>query len=85
MYYRDVITRTIKLPNELDARLRRSARAGKLTFSEAARQAMQEGLRDEGGINMLEAAGDFIGCVNGPRDLSTNKAYFDDFGKDAKH
>ena len=79
-----MITRTIKLPNELDARLRRSARVGKLTFSEAARQAMQGGLRDEGGINMLEAAKDFVGSVEGPRDLSTNKAYFDNFGEDAK-
>jgi len=79
-----MISRTVKLPRELDTRLRRWARSRKLTFSEAARQAMQEGLRDEGGVNMLEALKDFVGCVKGPPDLSTNKTYFDDFGRDAK-
>ena len=85
MYYPTMVSRTVKLPKDLDARLRRWARARKLPFSEAARQAMQEGLREEGGVNMREALKDFMWCVQGPPDLSTNKAYFDDFGKYAKH
>lgn len=29
----------------------------------------------------LEAAGDLVGCVEGPSDLSTNKAYMAGFGQ----
>jgi hypothetical protein len=32
-------------------------------------------------VSFLEAAKEFIGCVEGPEDLSTNKAYFKDFGR----
>ncbi len=35
----------------------------------------------EDGIDMLHALRDFIGCVEGPGDLSTNKKYFEDFGR----
>ena len=79
-----MITRTVKLPPALDARLRRRARAQKLTYSEVARRALQEGLRVEPGVNMLAALGEFVGSVEGPVDLSTNKAYLDDYGTGAK-
>jgi Arc/MetJ-type ribon-helix-helix transcriptional regulator len=79
-----MITRSVKLPKELDARLRRWARARRITVSEATRQALRESLREDGGVNMLEALKKFAGCVEGPPDLSTNKAYFDDYGLDAK-
>jgi len=79
-----MVTRTVKLPRELDARLRRWARTHKITVSEATRQALRETLREDGGVNMLEALKEFIGCLEGPPDLSTNRAYFDDFGRDAK-
>lgn len=29
----------------------------------------------------LEAAGDLVGCVEGPEDLSTNKKYMEGFGQ----
>jgi len=79
-----MITRTVKLPPALDARLRRRARAQKLTYSEAARRALQEGLREDPGVNMLAALAEFVGSVDGPADLSTNKAYLDDYGTGAK-
>lgn len=79
-----MVSRTVKLPKELDSRLRRWAKARELTFSEAARQTMTEGMRDGGGINMREALKEFNGCVDGPADLSSNKAYLDDYGLDAK-
>ena len=79
-----MIARTVKLPPALDARLRRRARAQKLTYSEAARRALQEGLRVEPGVNMLAALGEFAGSVEGPTDLSTNQAYMDDYGTGAK-
>ncbi len=31
-------------------------------------------------LSFLEAAKDYIGCVEGPEDLSTNTAYFQGFG-----
>jgi hypothetical protein len=33
------------------------------------------------GINMAVALRDFIGCFEGPGDLSTNKKYFENFGR----
>ncbi len=69
-----MVSRTVKLPKELDSRLRRWAKARKLTYSEAARQTMTEGMRDGGGVNMREALKEFLGCVDGPTDLSTIKA-----------
>jgi len=78
--YPAMITRTVRLPLALDARLRRRARAQKLTYSEAVRRALQEGLCVEPGVNMLAALGEFAGSVEGPADLSTNKAYLDDYG-----
>lgn len=33
------------------------------------------------GISALEAAGDLIGCVEGPEDLSTNPEYLKGFGE----
>ena len=77
-----MVTRTVKLPAELDARLRRRARTQKITFSEAARRALQDGLREEerAGVDMLAALGGFAGSIEGPEDLSTNKAHLDDYG-----
>jgi hypothetical protein len=32
--------------------------------------------------SFLEVAGDLIGCLDGPGDLSTNPKYFESFGRD---
>jgi hypothetical protein len=45
---------------------------------------LQEGLREDPGVNMLAALAEFVGSVDGPADLSTNKAYLDDYGTGAK-
>jgi predicted transcriptional regulator len=76
-----MITRTVKLPKELDARLRRRARTLKLSYSEAARQALRDGLREESGVNMLAALEEFAGVVEGPADLATNRDHLADFGE----
>ena len=75
-----MITGTVKLPEQLDARLRRRKQAQKLTYSEAVRLAFDEGLRQETAVNLFEALHEFVGSVDGPEDLSTNKSYMDDFG-----
>jgi len=80
-----MVTRTVKLPNELDARLRQRAKVQKVTYSEAARRALADGLGDGSpGINMLAALESFAGSIEGPRNLSTSKAHLDDFGTRAK-
>jgi plasmid stability protein len=75
-----MVARTVKLPEKLDVRLRQRARAQKLSYSEVARRALQAGLGQESGVNMLAALAEFAGTVEGPPDLSTNKAYLDDYG-----
>ena len=36
---------------------------------------------DNQGLNALELAGDLVGCIEAPADLSTNKDYLKGFGK----
>jgi len=36
---------------------------------------------EKGPISFLEAAKDFIGCLEGPKDLSTNKDYMKGYGQ----
>jgi len=66
------------------AELRRWPRTQKLTYSAVARRALQEGLREEPGINMLAALAEFAGSAEGPADLSSNKAYLEDYGTGTK-
>ncbi len=76
-----MVTKTIKMPESLDARLRRSAKAQKKTYSSFVREAILRGLENEKGVNMGEVLIDFIGAGEGPGDLSSNKNYFRDFGR----
>lgn len=50
-------------------------------FSLKKSMAQQENLSPIEPISFLEAAQKYIGCIEGPADLSTNKAYFKDFGR----
>jgi predicted transcriptional regulator len=75
-----MVARTVKLPEELDARLRQRARGQKLTYSEAARRVLADGLRQDAGIDMLAALEKFAGAATGPKDLSTNKSYMNNYG-----
>lgn len=77
-------TISLKLPDDVDRKL--SARAERVGTSKSAliREAI-EGLLAEGSDgrkgSFLELAGDLIGCVEGPGDLSYNKEYMKDFGR----
>jgi Ribbon-helix-helix protein, copG family len=77
-------TISLKLPDDVDREL--SARAERVGTSKSAliREAI-EGLlaKGSGGRkgSFLELAGDLIGCVEGPGDLSYNKEYMKDFGR----
>ena len=74
-------TLTLKLPEILEARLRTLARKNGLSRSEIVRRALVEYFsRDDSG-SFLDFARDLAGSVEGPSDLSTNKAYFERYGK----
>jgi predicted transcriptional regulator len=76
-----MVVKTLKMPKSLSARIQRQARATKRTASAVMREALERGLGEDAGIDMSVALKDFIGSASGPGDLSTNKAYFNDYGR----
>jgi hypothetical protein len=79
-----MMTISLKLPERLDAKLNRVAKQRDQTKSEVVREALEQFLNGKHKIppeTFLEAAGDLIGCVESPGDLSTNPKYMEGFGK----
>lgn len=77
-------TVTLKLDEELHARLTEAARRRGCTKSELIRDAVQGWLQDRGTVphgSLLELAQDLVGCVDGAEDLSTNSEHMRDFGR----
>lgn len=101
---------SIKLPDDLDARLASAARRQKTNKSQLVREALAEFLGSRTGSrskrtvddangtangsaagrddamrptagSCLDLAGDLVGCLEGPADLSTNSKYFEGFGE----
>jgi hypothetical protein len=72
------------LPEALDAKLARLAKARKQTKSEIdheAIEAMVDGGQPKRPVTMTELAGDLLGCLEDPGDLSTNPKHMEGFGK----
>jgi hypothetical protein len=78
-------TLSLKLPPRLRSRLERAAKQRGQSKSEVVRAALEQFLNDEragkGPLSALELAGDLVGCVEGPGDLSTNPRYMEGFGQ----
>lgn len=74
-------TLTVKLPEALAQWLSRRAKALGRPQSELIRDALENARRGQANANCHELMADVCGTVHGPRDLSTNPKYFDDFGK----
>ena len=77
-------TLSLKLPDELDAKLTSAAQRHFTTKSELIRQALQVYLNDTQKIkpaSVLELAGDLVGSLEGPADLSHNKDYMQGYGE----
>src|SRR4051812_24336095 len=73
-------TISIRLPRSLDGALTKVARVQGRSRSDIIRGALEIYLR--GGARSVTAlAGDLVGCVEGPSDLSTNPHYLAGFGK----
>ncbi len=79
-------TISLKLPDELHARLERSAQRQGQGKSEVVRTALEQYLKaDRAGKTsvslMLQRAGNLIGCLDLPADLSTNPHYMEGLGE----
>lgn len=77
-------TISLKVPSALSQRLAQFAEDQQRSKSDVIGDAIEIYLRSERSgktESALDGIEDLIGCVEGPGDLSTNKAYFDDFGR----
>jgi hypothetical protein len=77
-------TLSLKLPRALSVKLDRAAKQRGQTKSAVARAALEQFLNGELAIppgSLLEAVQPWIGCVQGPGDLSTSPKYMEGFGK----
>jgi metal-responsive CopG/Arc/MetJ family transcriptional regulator len=71
---------SIKIEYDLDRELTELARRKNVTRSAVVREALRAytvGRRP----SALDLAGDLVGSLNGPKDLSTNKRYMKNYGK----
>lgn len=76
-------TVSLKLPDDLDARIEIAARKRGWTKSEVVRKAVSRYLPagKSSGASFLELAGERIGCVEGPEDLSTDPRHLRGYGE----
>ena len=77
-------TLSLKVPETLDRKLSARARTRRTTKSALIREALEDFLGSGSPLpkgSALELAGDLVGSLEGPGDLSTNKEYFKDFGR----
>ena len=77
-------TTTIKLPEQLDAKLFALARKRGRSKSDVIRRALQEYVETEKDlppVSCHDLGKHLAGCFAGPADLSTNPDYMDDYGK----
>ncbi len=73
-------TVSFKLTAELDEALGELARRRRSSRSAVVREALEALVRDRR-RSVTALAGDIVGSVEGPGDLSTNPKYMADFGK----
>ena len=77
-------TLSLKLPDALEARLTGRASQTGRTKSELVREALIEFFRKEndgGAGSCFDLARDLAGCVEGPRDLSSNPRHLRGYGR----
>ena len=77
-------TVSLKLPGELALKLEAAAKKRGTSKSAVMREALEEFFARGNGarvLSFLDLAGDLIGCVEGPADLSTNNKYMEGYGR----
>lgn len=73
-------TISLKLPPELDRRLTRLAEQRGSTRSAVIREALEAFANGTSG-SVTSLAGDLVGSLDGPRDLSTSAKYLEGYGR----
>jgi len=73
-------TISFKLPKDLDEELSRLARERGASRSALAREAL-EAFTKQGLRSVTEVAGELVGSVEGPPDLSTNESHLAGYGE----
>jgi predicted transcriptional regulator len=71
---------SLKLPDDLDKALTRIARKRHSSRSQVLRDALESYARGSEG-SVTAAAGDLVGSLTGPRDLSTNPKHLAGYGE----
>ena len=81
--YHSVRTISLKLPDDIDAKLERRARDRGTTKSEITREALSRYLVGEPapGVSCLDLVRDLVGTARGPGDLASNKKYLLGYGR----
>lgn len=77
-------TITLKLPDGLAARVSATVRKRGVSTSQLVREALEEKLDRKGRtrrVSCLDLAGDLVGVVSGPADLSSNPAHLKGYGR----
>lgn len=77
-------TTTIKLPPDMENRLKAEAKRRSASKSMLVREALELYLaekRTKAGTSCLDAAADLAGSIKGPADLSTHKRHMEGFGR----
>lgn len=74
---------SLKLPDEIDAKLEARARELGKTKSEITREALARFLGGEpaGGLSCLDLVRDLVGIARGPGDLASNRKYLRGYGR----
>ena len=77
-------TVSLKLPEDLAAQLNAAVRGQRTSKSAIIRLALEDYLRRKGSEvrkgSVLDLAGDLVGCVDGPADLSFAKEHMESYG-----
>ena len=76
-------TISLKLPDDVNARLEKHASAIGKTKSEVTREALTSYLDGDGdsGTSCLDLVQDLVGRAKGPRDLASNKKHLRGYGR----
>jgi hypothetical protein len=75
---------SLKLPDDLHAKLTRACKARGTAKSDIIRDALEAYLaspKNGSSVSCLDLAGDLVGSLEGPVDLATNPKYMRGFGR----
>jgi hypothetical protein len=75
---------SLKLPDDLNARLEQVSKQRGAAKSDVIRDALEAYFADRTNgarVSCLDLARDLVGCLNGPPDLATNPKHMRGFGK----